>query len=30
VNGGFVTDSVGNLECVGFREYIVPVLFNVK
>jgi len=30
VNGGIVTDSVGNLKCVGFREYIVPVLIIVK
>ena len=30
VNGGIVTDSVGNLNCVGFGKYILPVLINVR
>jgi hypothetical protein len=34
VNGGIVTDSVGNLKCGGFAKYIakyiLPVVTNVK
>ena len=30
MNGGIVTDSVGNLNCVGFGKYILPVLINVR
>ena len=30
MTGGFLTDSVGNLNCVGFGKYILPVLIDVK